>query len=86
MKGLALIMGMKKGPMGKPMGPPSGQAEPDADESGGPPDADADDSSGGSEMKFAKLAADALADDDTETAADALRSLVKACMSSYGGK
>ena len=86
MKGLALILGSKKGPAGKmPMGPAS--AEPDADESGGPPDSDEDDStSGGSEMKFAKLAADALADGDTETAADALRSLVKSCMSSYGGK
>lgn len=86
MKGLALILsGAKKGPMGgaKPsMGPPS---EPDADEVGGPPDADADDS-GSSEMKYARIASEAIADGDHDAAADALVSMVKACMSSYGPK
>lgn len=87
MKGLALILGgAKKGPMGKmPMGPTS--PEPDADEAGGAPDADADDSSsGGSEAKFARIASEAIADGDHDAAADALVSLVKSCMSSYGSK
>lgn len=99
MKGLALILGgMKKGPpMGKkpPMGGPPSHTEPDADEVGGPPDADADDAAkpadgalggGGSEMKYARLASEAIADGDHDAAADALVSMVKACMSSYGGE
>ncbi len=77
MKGLALIMGMK--PKGGAKAPPFGKP---ADEE---PEEEAEASEGGgSEKEYAKLAAEAIADGDTDAAADALVSMVKACMGSYG--
>ncbi len=65
MKGLAIALGLKpKGPM---MPEEDGEeAAPDSEE-------------GGSEKKFARLAAEAIADKDFDAAADALVSLVKSC-------
>lgn len=71
MKGLALIMSPKKGP--------PEAAEPDGDEA-------PDDDAGGSEMEFARIAADAIAAGDKEAGAEALVKAIKACMGSYGPK
>ncbi len=66
MKGLAIALGLKpKGPM---MPEEDGEEEAPASEEGG-----------GSEKKFARLAAEAIADKDFDAAADALVSLVKSC-------
>jgi hypothetical protein len=69
MKGL-LLLAKPKGdsPMGKGMGKPDDEA--------------AEGESGGSEMKFARLASEAMAEGDHESAAKALVGMVKACMAS----
>lgn len=73
--GLALIIGTKGPPKGGPPEPDGDEAtEPDGDEGGG------------SEKEYARLAAEAIADKDTDSAADALVSMVKACLANYGGK
>lgn len=78
MKGLALIMGMK--PKGGAKAPPFGKPAPDK------PEAESAEAptEGGAEKEYARIAAEAIADGDTEAAADALVSMVKACMGSYG--
>lgn len=70
MKGLALVL--------SPKGPPKGDeaAPAEAKES----------AAGGSEKEYARLASEAIADGDHDAAADALVSMVKACMGSYGPK
>lgn len=71
MKGLAIALGLK----------PKGPMLPEEDGEGEAPDSEG----GGSERKFARLAAEAIADKDFDAAADALVSLVKACKG-YGGE
>lgn len=73
MKGLAIALGLK------PKGPSMGESEEETDEAA--PESE----SGGSEKKFARLAAESIADKDFDAAADALVSLVKACKG-YGGE
>ncbi len=70
-KGLALVLGKSSAPKG-PLG-----AKPEAEE----PE---EESAGGSEKELAKLASEASAAGDHDAAADALVSMVKACMGSYG--
>ncbi len=74
LKGLALIMSRKKG-------------TPDEES---PENEDPADDEGGSEMEFARIAADAFASGDKEAGAEALIKTIKACMSSgasgYGDK
>lgn len=70
MKGLAIALGLKPKGMSKDM--PMDGPEEEAEEG----------ESGGSEKKFARLAAEAIADKDFDAAADALVSLV----SLVGGK
>lgn len=65
MKGLAIALGLK----------PKGSMGPEEEEGEEAPDSEA----GGSDKKFARLAAEAIADKDFDAAADALVSLVKAC-------
>ncbi len=70
MKGLALIIG------------PKAKAGPEKSEP-----AEAEESeAGGSEKEYARIASEAIADGDHEAASDALVSMVKACMGSYGPK
>ncbi len=45
-----------------------------------------EDETGGSEMEFARIAADAFASGDKEAGAEALVKTIKACMSGYGPK
>jgi hypothetical protein len=71
MKGLALIMGAAKKP------PPDEESAEDEDSA---------DDSGGSEMEFARIAADAFASGDKEAGAEALVKTIKACMGGYGPK
>jgi hypothetical protein len=72
MKGLALILGKAGSPKG-------GAAEPEKPEA-------PEEKSGSSEREYARLASEAIADGDHDAAADALVSMVKACMGSYGPK
>lgn len=70
MKGLALVLG--KGPKDpkSPVPPADEPEKPETDASG--------------EMELARLASEASAAGDHEAAAEALVSMVKACMGSYG--
>jgi hypothetical protein len=66
--------------LGGPKGP-SGHAEPDADEMGGPSDGDTDDMGmDGVKQQAADDAFDALKSDDRALFADALDRYVKACV------
>ena len=78
MKGLALVIGPKKAAPPKESGysGPEGPAEEETEAS----------EEGGSEKEYATLAAEAIAGGDTEAAADAMVSMVKACLRNYGGK
>lgn len=68
MKGLALVLSKGKPPMAEEEEDYEGEEAPPSSKGGG-----------GSSKQFAKLAAEALADGDVDTAADALVSLVRSC-------
>lgn len=77
MKGLLAILGSKGPPkLGDSKEMPAKEPAEDAEES----------ETGSSEKEYARLASEAIADGDHDTAADALVSLVKACSRSYGGE
>lgn len=80
MKGLALILGPKAS-KGAFKGPPKGFPKGEESE---PEEETEESESGGSEKEYARLASEATADGDHDAAADALVSMVKACMGSYG--
>jgi hypothetical protein len=70
-KGLALVLSPKS-----PKASEKDESEPATDE----------DEEGGSEKEYARLASESSAAGDHDAAADALVSMVKACMGSYGPK